>query len=135
MKATESPRIAQPRRNTINRRAQHVIEFGVGFAGTFAAQQFGLHNAHRIDVRIPQPDRTCQNGIVFKQLRLSHYLKHELPRSQELRLKNGEYSLAKLLVGYQARIQSRNVEVGLRESHFDIVQQVIEQGKVVEHPL
>ena len=48
-----SARIAQPRRDAVDRRRDRAVELVTALARTFATQQFELQQAHRIDVRIP----------------------------------------------------------------------------------
>jgi hypothetical protein len=57
------PRIVQTGRDSVDGRAQRILQFRSLCSQLFAPQKFHLNQAHGIDVGIPQADRAGQHAI------------------------------------------------------------------------
>src|SRR5947209_4004229 len=68
------------------------------------AQQSNLEIAHRIDVRVPQPQAGQELRLAFEDGCLTGDLQHAVMRSSKLRIDDGKETLALARVGDKVRV-------------------------------
>ena len=103
--------------------------------GAQAAQQFDLHVAQRIDIRVAAGDRAFQDLAVVEQ---GFDLGDLADQSAGALMLGGDGSVervAKRFVGRKVGIQARDVHVGLGQNHLRVVDQRREEGPAPVHLL
>src|SRR6185312_4163227 len=94
-------------------------------AGAPALQQVHLHQIHRIDVGIAQPDGTLQRRLAVEQVRAALQPEHPLPRPRVLGADLGGEPPQRL--GYEDVIRGGDLEIGAGEHRFHVIDETAQE--------
>src|ERR1044072_832316 len=108
-----------------------VVQIVVVFTAPFSTQQFNLNQTQRIDVRIAQANRTSQHWVLLKQRCLFSQTQHHLFSALELFEEHAEYLLPQHRIRNQAGIETRNCQIGFRQSHLNVCDHFAEERKLM----
>lgn len=109
------------------------VDFGGVFTGSFAAQHVHLDEVHGIDVWVSQPDGMGENLIFLEQLSLAQHGEDGADGAMELGVEEIVDALAEFCIFNQRRVEAGGGEIDFAERHFNIAQQVYEEGKLAGH--
>src|ERR1700679_2185662 len=119
-----SPRVAQARSDAADGSGDGSVDFVGIFAGSLAAQQVDLDEAHGVDVGIAQDDGAGQDRVRFEQVALICDGEDGVARALEFLFEHGEDALAQRCIGDQRGVERGDAEVGLSEGHFDVAHDI-----------
>src|SRR5712691_3579093 len=96
-------------------------------------EEADLHKIQRVNIRIAKPDGLGQNGLALEQLRLAANFEHPAPAAFVFLANPAEDFLADSRRADQRGVSAGDVEVGLGERNFRVVNEDREKRPVPVH--
>ena len=105
---------------------------GAGVGGSFAAEKLDLEERQGVDVRVAQADGMLEDGVGFEQGLLLGDGEDHAAGEVELVFEEGEDAGAEGFVFHERGVKAGDAEVGFAEGHFDVAEDVDEEGEGAE---
>src|ERR1044072_1858301 len=126
-----SPGVAEAGGDAIDGCGEGVVQVVVVLTTALASQQLNLNQTQRIDIRIAQTNRTRKHGVFLEQCCLSSQTQDHLFCALKLLEEHAEHLLSQRSIRNQPRIQTRNRQISLRQSHLNVRDQLTEEWKLI----